>query len=47
MELLILIARIILMILEGIVADVAVSKVAKESGIAFESLWSDLLGKYK
>lgn len=47
MELLILIVRIILMILEGIAADVAVSKVAKESGVAFESLWSALPSKYK
>lgn len=47
MELLKLIVRIILMILEGISAEVAVSKVAKESGIAFESLWSALHSKYK
>lgn len=47
MELLILIARIILMILEGIAADVATSKVARESGICFENLWSKLPNKYK
>lgn len=47
MELLILIAKIILMILEGIAADVAVSKVSKESGVAFEKLWSILPRKYK
>jgi hypothetical protein len=43
----ILIARIILMILEGVLAEVAVGKVAKESGIAVESLWSALPRKYK
>ncbi|MBX4262814.1 hypothetical protein KTC96_09840 [Clostridium estertheticum] len=47
MELLILIARIILMILEGIAADVAISKVSKESGVTFERLWSALPKKYK
>lgn len=47
MELVILIARIILMILEGISADVAASKIAGESGVSFEKLWSKLPGKYK
>jgi hypothetical protein len=47
MELLMLIVRIILMILEGVAADIAVAKVSKESGIGFEKLWSALPGKYK
>lgn len=35
------------MILEGALSEVAVGKVVKESGIAFESLWSILPSKYK
>ena len=47
MELFTLILRIILMILEGMLADVAVTKVARESGIPFEKLWNMLPRKYK
>lgn len=47
MELLILIARIILLILEGVAVDVATSKVSRESGVDFEKLLSKLSGKYK
>ena len=47
MELLILIAKIILMILEGVAADAAASKVAKESGVSFEKLWEAIPRKYK
>lgn len=47
MELLILIARIILMILEGVAADVATSKVARECGVNFEKLWKLIPKEYK
>lgn len=47
MELLILIVRIILMILEGAVASTAASTVAKESGVNFEKLWKLIPDKYK
>ncbi|EPY2279070.1 hypothetical protein ACXAT3_003872 [Clostridium sporogenes] len=47
MELLMLIVRIILMILEGVAADIEVTKVSKESGIGLEKLWSALPSKYK
>lgn len=47
MELLILIARIILMVLEGVAVNVATSKISKESGVDFEKLWSTIPDKYK
>jgi hypothetical protein len=47
MELMVLIARIILMILEGAAADEATSKIARECGINFEKLWSLLPKKYR
>lgn len=47
MELLMLIARIILMILEGVAVDVATSKVSRENGIDFELLLKKLPRKYR
>jgi len=47
MEIAILIARVIIMILEGISASSAVSQIAGESGIDFSELWSHLPSKYR
>lgn len=46
-EILVLIARIILIIAGGMSATSATAKVAKESGIAFDTLWDFLPGKWK
>jgi hypothetical protein len=47
MELMILIARIILLILEGESSTTAVKKVAEESGESFSRLWSKLHDRFK
>lgn len=47
MEILILIARIIVLILEGVSARKATEIVAGAAGIAFEELWRKLPSKYK
>lgn len=46
-EILILIAKIILIIAEGMSASSATSKVAKEAGIDFDTLWDFLPNKWK
>jgi hypothetical protein len=47
MEILILIAKIILMILEGVAARTATQIVAGSAGVAFEELWRNLPNRYK
>jgi hypothetical protein len=47
MELALLIARIILLIVQGLSAASAVGQVAGESGVDFSELWSLLSSKYK
>ncbi|WP_187296299.1 hypothetical protein [Tepidibacter mesophilus] len=47
MEIAVLIARIILLILQGIFATGAVSQIAGESGLDFSELWSHLPSNYK
>ncbi len=47
MEIAILIARIIVLILQGLSASGAVSQIAGESGVDFSELWSHLPSSYK
>lgn len=47
MEILILIAKIILLIAQGLGAIQAVNIVASSSGVSFDTLWSNLPSKYK
>jgi hypothetical protein len=47
MEILILIARIIMLILEGVSATSATKIVSENSGASVAQLWSKLPGKYK
>lgn len=47
MEIAILIARIILLILSGMSSIGAVEEVAKASGVAKATLWSNLPNRYK
>lgn len=47
MEIIILIARIILLILQGSTAAEAVSGIAKKSGVSFSTLWGSLPDIYK
>lgn len=47
MEILVLIARIILLILDGMTASSAIGKVSGESGVAASVLWRHLPSKYK
>lgn len=47
MEIIILIARIILLILQGSTAFEAVSGIAQESGVSFSTLWDSLPDMYK
>ena len=47
MEILILIARIIILILEGVSSSRATRMVADESGVSFAELWGKLPSRYK
>lgn len=46
-EILILIAKIIIIIAEGLNATSATEKIARESGINFDTLWNFLPNKWK
>ncbi|EOD00197.1 hypothetical protein [Caldisalinibacter kiritimatiensis] len=47
MTILVLIARILLLIAEGLTAMEAVSLVSNQTGVSFSRLWSNLPSKYK
>ena len=47
MELMILIAKIILIIIQGEPAEEAVKKVAEASGISYLRLWNELPNRFK
>ncbi|MCT4619594.1 MAG: hypothetical protein N4A62_09420 [Marinisporobacter sp.] len=47
MEILVLIARILLLIAEGLSAIEAVSLVSNQTGVSFSNLWDNLPTKYK